>query len=393
MEIQQKIIGLLVAAAFINGTAYARHYEHKEHHLGPTGLFGVTSPTNIKITKVQEGSPADGKIEVGDVIVAAGGAAFKGNTRRQLADAIDRAETKKGKGVLTLTLESGRKVDLQLKVLGAYSKTAPYHCPKTDAIITQTADYLVKTERFGRLKIGLLGLLATGEQKYIDVVKKALHQANWAKPDLKLTLQGTSKAWYWGYTALLLCEYYLLTGDEYVLPAIRAYSVAIAQGRDAAGLWGHRMADPDVNRGQLHGRLHGYAVMNQSSLPLFISLLLADKCGVKHPEVQAGIKQTHTFYASFIGRGTLPYGVHDPNPKSYNNNGMSGLAAVALALHGNRPGVAFFSRMSAAAPPLLQPALDGSRGQPRRPRDLSGLFSEDPLAAHAQPNLGRELHL
>jgi len=349
MEIQQKIIGLLVAAAFINGTAYARHYEHKEHHLGPTGLFGVTSPTNIKITKVQEGSPADGKIEVGDVIVAAGGAAFKGNTRRQLADAIDRAETKKGKGVLTLTLESGRKVDLQLKVLGAYSKTAPYHCPKTDAIITQTADYLVKTERFGRLKIGLLGLLATGEQKYIDVVKKALHQANWAKPDLKLTLQGTSKAWYWGYTALLLCEYYLLTGDEYVLPAIRAYSVAIAQGRDAAGLWGHRMADPDVNRGQLHGRLHGYAVMNQSSLPLFISLLLADKCGVKHPEVQAGIKQTHTFYASFIGRGTLPYGVHDPNPKSYNNNGMSGLAAVALALHGNRPGVAFFSRMSAAA--------------------------------------------
>jgi len=340
---------LSIVSVLISGTVHAQHYEHKEHHLGPTGLFGVTSPTNIKITKVQEGSPADGKVKVGDVIVGAGGAAFEENTRRRLADAIDLAETEKAKGVLTLTLEGGKKVDLQLKVLGAYSDTAPYNCPKADAIITQTADYLVKTGKFGRLKIGLLGLLATGEQKYIDVVKGVLHQADWAKPDLKLTLQGTSKAWYWGYTALLLCEYYLLTGDEYVLPAIKAYSVAIAQGRDAAGLWGHRMADPGVNRGQLHGRLHGYAVMNQSSLPLFISLLLADKCGIRHPEVQAGIKQTGAFYNNFIGRGTLPYGVHDPKPKSYNNNGMSGLAAVAMALRGNRRGAAFFSRMSAAA--------------------------------------------
>ena len=344
-----RILALFTVGVLISGTVRAQHYEHKEHHLGPTGLLGVTSPTDIKITKVQAGSPADGKIQVGNVIVGAGGNLFKENTRRQLADAIDQAETEEAKGILTLTLEGGKKVDLQLKVLGSYSATAPYNCPKTDAIITQTADYLVKTGKYGRLNIGLLGLLATGEQKYIDAVKRVLHQADWAKPDLKLTLQGTSKAWYWGYTALLLCEYTLLTGDEYVLPAVKAYSVAIAQGRDAAGLWGHRMADPGVNRGQLHGRLHGYAVMNQSSLPLYICMLLGDKCGVKHPELQAGVKQTGAFYNSFVGRGTLPYGVHDPNAKSYNNNGMSGLAAVALSLAGNTQGAGFFSQMSAAA--------------------------------------------
>jgi len=361
MGISQRIIGLLVAAAFISTTAQAQHYEYKEHHLGPTGLFGVTSPKDIKITKVQAGSPAEGKIKVGDVVVGAGGVLFKDKTRQQLADAIDRAETEQANGVLTLTLKGGRKVNLQLKVLGAYSDTAPYNCPKTDAIITQTADCLVKSRRFGRgsMNIGLLGLLATGEQKYVDVVKEVLHQADWAKPDIKLTLQGTSKAWLWGYTTLLLCEYYLLTGDEYVFPAVKAYSVAIARGRDAAGLWGHRMADPEINRGQLHGRLHGYAVMNQSSLPLFISLLLADKCGVRHPEVQAGIKQTGAFYASFIGRGTLPYGVHHPNSKSYNNNGMSGLAAVALALHGNARGAAFFSRMSTAAHNIMETGHTG----------------------------------
>ena len=61
-----RTIGLLMATVFISGTVHARHYEHKEHHLRPTGLFGVTSPSDIKVTKVQPGSPADGKIKVGD---------------------------------------------------------------------------------------------------------------------------------------------------------------------------------------------------------------------------------------------------------------------------------------------------------------------------------------
>ncbi len=342
---------LIMASMFAAASLQARFVEHKERSLGPTGLHGVTSPTEIKVTKVLEGSPADGKIKVNDVIVEVGGMKFAKETRKQLAAAIDRAETKQGGGILTLTLKDGRKVDLQLDVLGSYSDTAPYDCPKTDAMITRAADYMVTSGEYGRdnLPIGLLGLLATGEQKYIDVVKKEIHAADWAKPDIELSLVGTSKAWSWGYTNLLLAEYYLLTGDKYVLPALEAYSVSIAKGRDAAGLWGHRMADPAINGGQLHGRLHGYAVMNQSSLPLFISLILADKAGIKHPEIAAGLEQTHGFYTEFIGEGTLPYGVHNPNAKSYNNNGMSGSAAVAFSLSGDKEGAKFFSRMSAAA--------------------------------------------
>ena len=52
-KIVQKVIGLLFAIALFTGTVHAQHFEHKEHHLGPTGLFGVTSPTNIKITKAE----------------------------------------------------------------------------------------------------------------------------------------------------------------------------------------------------------------------------------------------------------------------------------------------------------------------------------------------------
>jgi len=342
---------IAMALGFAPASAHAQKFEHKERHLGPTGLIGVTSPKEIKIVKVAEGSPADGIVKPGDVIVAAGGRPFDQKTRRQFAEAIDAAEGHDAGGVLQLKLADGREVELHLPVIGSYSDTAPLKCGKTEAIITQTADHLVKTRKFGRgeINIGLLGLLATGEPKYIEAVREVIHAAPWARPKISLTLDTYNRtAWSWGYTNLLLCEYYLLTKDEYVLPAIREYSVAIASGRDAAGLWGHGMATRDLNGGQLHGRLPGYAVMNQSSLPCFISLLLADKCSIRHPEIQVGIEQTHTFYADFIGKGTLPYGVHNPNARSFNNNGMSGLAAVAFSLKGNREGSTFFSRMCVA---------------------------------------------
>ena len=354
------IPALFLLGMLVSSSANAQHFEYKEHHLGPTGLFGVTSPEDITITTVVPGSPADGKLKIGDVIVAAGGFLFKDNTRPQLAAAIDQAETEQAKGILTMTLKDGTKVDLQLKALGTYSATTPYECPKSTAIITQTAEAICRTKEFSAhgLPIDLLGLLATGETKYLEFVKIEVHAAAWAKPDLKLSL-ADSGIWGWGYTNLFLAEYYLLTGDDYVLPALKTYSVALAEGRDAAGLWGHRVANPADNRGQLHGRLPGYAVMNQSSLPCLISLLLAEKCGIKHPEVQACIEQTYAFYQSYIGKGTFPYGVHAPNTRSFNNNGMSGLAAVAFAIRGNKEGATFFSRMSAAASNTIETGHTG----------------------------------
>ncbi|MGB1128595.1 MAG: DUF6288 domain-containing protein [Haloferula sp.] len=343
--------GLLILFLALGGlsTLEARFIEHKERHLGPTGMTGKTSPKDITVTKIAEGSPADGKVKVGDVIVAAGGVPFKDQTRKQLAGAIDEAEST---GVLKLKMKDGREVDLAMEKIGSFSDTAPLDCPKTDAMITRAADHLVASGKFGRgdMNIGLLGLLATGEEKYIKVVRDVLHQAAWAKPDVSLSLDTYARtAWGWGYQTLLLAEYYLLTGDEYVKPALKTYATAIAKGRDAAGLWGHGMATYDLNGGQPHGRLPGYAVMNQSSLPCFLSVLLADKAGIKDPEITACIEQTSGFYREFIGKGTLPYGVHDPNMKSYNNNGMSGLAAVAFGVQQDKRGARFFSRMSAAS--------------------------------------------
>ncbi|PQJ27333.1 DUF6288 domain-containing protein [Rubritalea profundi] len=345
-------IFIIALAVFGGSTLNARFY-HAEHSLGPTGLYGITSATNIKIVKVEDKSPGVGKIKAGDVIVGAGGKQFEKDTRTELADAIDAAETDAGKGHLKLMLDGGKSVTLQLKVLGSYSATAPYRCAKTDAIITQTADYIVKSKKYGRggMNIGLLGLLATGEDKYIEVVKKVIHSAAWAKPNVKFDLTKNNKVWYLAYTTILLSEYYLLTGDKYVLPAIEANAIAAAKGRDGGGMWGHTTAgtEQNDNKGTLHGRLPGYAQMNCTSTPMYLGLILADKSGVRDPEIQAAIKQLHTFYSSFVGRGALPYGVHNPFSKAYDDNGKGASLALAFAAGGDKKGTAFFSRMAVAA--------------------------------------------
>ena len=340
-----------------------------EFVLGPTGMTGAYTNSSIKVTRVAEGSPADGVVEVGDTIVGWGGETFRGDIRRSLARAIDRAESEDAAGKLRLMLHGGETVALQLRVLGAYSATAPYDCGKTEKIIQRAAAFLAeeietsldpeRTRSRGRFYSGathsaLLGLMATGEPRYIDLVGRAIHASKIIKPDVEAIdalVAGTGRdmgyvGWYWGYNCILLGEYYLLTGDKSVLPALEAYAVGLARGQDAGGLWGHRLAT--------NGRLPGYAQMNQSSLSSFMGMLFAWKCGIDDPALEKGIEKTYAYFANHVGRGTFKYGVHGPNPKAFNNNGMSGSAAICMALMEDREGAAFFSKLAATSYDTLE---------------------------------------
>ncbi|MFN4872455.1 MAG: DUF6288 domain-containing protein [Akkermansiaceae bacterium] len=357
-QIRAGIVLLTVLAISSSMTFAAKPAPPTGWHMGPTGFYGTVGKNNITVTYVAKSSPADGKLNVGDVIVSAADKKMEGDIRKQIAAAINAAEAA-ADGALVLQLKDGKTVSLTLQKLGAYSATAPDDCKKSDAIIAHAAEHIIKNKDYGRFGFGLMGLLATGEKSHLEVVRTAIRELDWAKPDVKLTLGPEGSAWAYGYQNILLCEYYLRTKDDYVLPAINKYAVTLAKGRDAAGLWGHRMANPEANRGQLHGRLYGYAVMNSSSLPCYISLLLAQKCGVKDPELTAAIEQGRTFYGSFVGKGTLPYGVHDPNTKAFNNNGMSGMAAIALSLAEDKQGAAFFSKMSLASTNMMETGHTG----------------------------------
>jgi len=341
---------MLVMAFVVSASVPA--FGGNKYPLGPTGLTGDITKGKIKVTKVEKGSPADSKIQAGVVIIGVGKTKFKKNPLRTWALAIDEAEAAGGK--LTLMLDSNKQVVIQLQALGAYSPTAPYKCRKTDKIISLMAESLIngKKMRAGATNAPILGLMATGEKKYMDVATKMIKDGKMLQIDPKdvdAMLQGSlpmggTIGWSWGYNLITLGEYYLLTKDKSVLPAMRTYALGLARGQDAGGLWGHRMATASRN-----GRLPGYAQMNQNSLSNFMGMLFAKKCGIEDPVLDRAIETSYVYFEDHVDKGSFPYGVHGPQPTNYNNNGMSGSAAICMALKGNRDGAKYFSKLSATS--------------------------------------------
>ncbi len=331
-------------------------------HFGPIGIFASMYADHVEITRIKDGSPADGILAVGDRIVAIGGKPVRGDLYQLFADQIELAESEAQNGQLNLRVlrpaledeapESFEKT-LRLPALGSRSITSPADCPKVDALITRAADIIVETGKDDRMNIELLGLLATGNETYIEYVGARLREADFARPDLELSLATPMVSWAWSYRLITLCEYYLLTGDEYVLPAIRTYARTIAHGQDVAGLWNHRMANPEANRGHYNARLYGYGAINQTSAVLWIGLILAEKCGVDDPVIRTAIDKTRALYGNWAGRGALPYGNHAPMEHILTSNGTSGSVAVGFALLGDADAARFYGQLSAASHPEI----------------------------------------
>jgi len=324
-------------------------------NLGATGLRGwiycdkmVTSDARqIAITKVAKGSPADGILEVGDVILGVGGMPFAYDPRTEFGKALTQAESEGGEGVLKLTrwrAGSTEQVIVKLPVLGTYSTTAPYDCPKSKRIFEQGCKELARrmeqpgyTKRLDPIPRALnaLALLSSGQESYLPLVKK---EAQWAA-DFKDEGMAT---WYYGYIMMFLAEYKIATGDDSIMPGLKRLALEAANGQSAVGSWGHRFARPD-------GRLYGYGMMNSPGLPLTISMVLARQAGVEDPALDRAIELSLRLMRFYIHKGAIPYGDHHPWIETHEDNGKCGMASVLFGLTDESKGAEFFSRMSVAA--------------------------------------------
>ena len=322
-------------------------------NLGPTGLRGwmfcdqmVTSDARqIVITKVDKGSPADGALAVGDVILGVGGKPFSYDPRTEFGKAITAAESEAGGGKLTVTRwRAGKTKELvvELPVLGSYSSTAPYDCPKSKRILEQGCKALA--ERVAKSSeqqdpivrsLNALALLASGDAAHLPLVKR---EAQWAAD----FTEDSMKTWYYSYVMMLLSEYVMATGDQSVMPGLRRLALEAAKGQSAVGSWGHGFAIPD-------GRLGGYGMMNAPGVPMTISLVLAREAGVKDPALDLAIERSAKLLRFYIGKGAIPYGDHHPCVAVHDDNGKCGMGAVLFNLLGEAKGAEFFSRISVAS--------------------------------------------
>ena len=322
-------------------------------NLGAIGARGwmfcdklVTSEARqVAITKVEKGSPADGILAVGDVLIGVGGKPFSYDPRTELGKALTAAESDAGGGKLALTRWRAGKTEevvVKLAVFGSYSATAPFDCAKSKRILEQGCKALA--EKVARpsnredpivRSLNALALLASGDPAYLPLVKR---EAEWAAGYTSRSMQ----TWHYGYVTMLLSEYVMATGDQSVMPGLRRLAMEAAKGQSAVGSWGHGFAIPD-------GRLGGYGMMNSPGVPLTISLVLAREAGVKDPEVARAIELSARLLRFYIGKGAIPYGDHHPWIENHDDNGKCGMAAVLFNLLGEAKGAEFFSRMSVAS--------------------------------------------
>jgi hypothetical protein len=316
---------------FTRGDKIPEGADH-DWNLGATGARGwmfcdrlvTTDARQIYVTTVEENSPADGILAVGDVILGVGGRLFSYDPRTELGKALTIAESEVGGGSLSLTRwRAGRteNVVVRLPVLGTYSATAPYDCAKSQRILEQgcktlaerIADPAYRANAIPRC-LNALALLASGQDEYLPLVKR---EAQWAADFSADSFQ----TWYYGYVMMLLSEYAMATGDESVLPGLRRLALEAAGGQSVVGSWGHTFAGPD-------GRLQGYGMMNAPGLPLTIGLILAREAGVDDPKVGEAIEKSARLIRFYIGKGAVPYGDHHPWIQTHEDNGKCGMAAV-----------------------------------------------------------------
>ncbi len=316
--------------------------------LGPTGLRGwvygwkgqTADARQILVTAVAKGSPADGILNPGDVILGVGGQPFSGDARIQFASAVTAAEEEKGRGLLRITRWRVGKTDtveLKLKIMGTYSETAPFDCPKSKRVFEWACEAIAKKGLSGVSipnDLNALALLASGEPAYRPLLADYARKVAEYRTDSMAT-------WHYGYANMFLAEYVLATGDRSVFEGMKRIALESAGGQSAVGTWGHKFAMPN-------GNLNGYGCMNQPGLSLAVSLVLAREAGVHDPALDRAIDKAAGFLRWYVNKGAIPYGDHQPWP-GHEDNGKCSSAAVLFDLLGDREAAGFFAKMSCAA--------------------------------------------
>jgi len=321
--------------------------------LGATGARGWMYSKNlttmearqIMVTEVAEDSPADGVLEVGDVILGVGGEPFSYDARTEFGKALTAAETEVGGGNLVVTRwrkGQAEKVVVEIPVLGTYSATAPFDCPKSKRIFEEGCEALAEKMKSSDYRenpivrsLNAMALLSSGEAKYNSLIRR---EVEWAE-DFSAESFAT---WYYGYVMIFLAEYKLATGSNSGMDGLRRIALEAANGQSNVGSWGHRFAEPD-------GRAPGYGMMNAPGVPLTTGLILAREAGVDGPEMDLAIERSLKMMRFYVDKGSVPYGDHAPWIQTHDDNGKNGMSAVMFSLVDEADKAEYFSRMSLAS--------------------------------------------
>lgn len=292
-------------------------------NLGPTGIrarINEETPKQFNVMFVfqDDKSPAKGLINIGDVIIGANGKVFEAahgfhrttdNGRGwvgppfELAQAIEDSQGTDGKLKL-IVLKGGNSnvqetVTIQLKVVGRFTETYPWFCPRTEQLREDLSNFIIDNGIKGREHFQIQQLLALWASKnpratalIEDMAQKLISQR--ADP----TTSGMV-TWGWGYKGIFLGEYYNMTNDNAVLPAIESIVNAYEIGMDyRSGGFSHRPF-PFLMQRVADGGSAGYGSMAASGGLSMLAQSMFKELGLPYSE--KAYQRTHLGYLQSAG--------------------------------------------------------------------------------------------
>ena len=340
------------------------------YNLGITGMrveLIANRPKHLLVQYVFPGSPAAGIVQVGDVLTGAGGQAFVEDHQNgygvdvfgargpigEFAVALEAAQDPTGDGELAVTIDRGGStlnVDVPVgTTYGQFSATYPRDCPKSAMILDELLDYLVATQSpngsWGsppQDTFAPLALLASDDPAHRAAAEASVqfHASTTIG-----TLEGADGLVNWRYMAagIVLCEYYLLTQDEAILPEIQEVHdfIAESQYRDMSQVsprvqFSHPGSVPTTPEDQHGGWGHnpgfeGYGPIAMTTGQGALVYALMKRCGI------AVRRQRHDEAYAYLRRGTgtngyLWYADEVADDNSWADLGRTGASSMASFL-------------------------------------------------------------
>ncbi len=334
------------------------------------GSNGTMTGESRQILVTVASAPADIVLAVDDVILGAMAAStgevppFSSDARKAFAAALTDAEKTDGGTLRVKRWRAGatQDVNIPITILGDYTATAPYSCPKSTLILANARNKLVADLKadpnflWGDWKgsITALALLASVQPGDPDatIVEERLrtHARNLAAAGPQ---PGSLPIWTWAYNGLFLAEYYLLTGDANVLPGIQSYTLKLVESQSIYGTYGHGPAFPRTD-GSGRRVATGYGPVNAAGIVANMAIFMGKKALVAgsqavDPEIDTAIQRGSDYFKFYVNKGSIPYGEHEPGTNGHTSNGKDPMCAVFFGLQPDRTTeTEYFARMAIA---------------------------------------------
>lgn len=304
-------------------------------NVGPTGIrIRITHehPAYMTVKYVFRDSPAHGLVKIDDIIVGANGTRLKtphtfgrGSQGRATWDGpmTDMAklieDSQAADGNLELIVWPGgdknaeKTVTVQIEAIGRFSPTWPYDCPRSDRLMDELCDFLAdEYKRAGRFESrthshssAVLALMASGKPGHERLVRDIMRDYGSRRYD---PLDGNGfPAWNWGHDGILMGEYYLLTRDRRLLPAIESLVQCLIEAQDAESDGYSHKPFPYIRRRMAEGGPKGYGAMSMPGGFAMVALSLFKEAGLDHG-AQAYDRLHQAYLRSVSPSGGIGYG-------------------------------------------------------------------------------------